>query len=848
MDVSTVDKASSADSVYEFGPFRLDADTMVLTRSGVPEPLGARAVAVLRALLAMPQQTVSKEAIFTAAWPGLVVEESNLSVQISAIRHVLATAPGGDRWIETLARRGYRFRGPVVELRNGIPLRLAPQSNVPQSLTSFVGRARERVEFKRLLAKRRLLTIVGPGGIGKTRLASEIASEIGPHFRDGTWFVDLAPLDSGEWVPNAVAQVLRVPQSLTRPLVELVCDFVRGRRLLLILDNCEHVVEAVAQFSETLLRTACEPIVIATSRQPLRINGEQVYRLGPLSLPAPHATTEAVQASEAVQLFVDRSQHQAFAFALDGSNASHIAELCIRLDGIPFALELAAARIGQLTIEDICARLNNRFELLSEGSRTALPRQQTLRAALDWSYELLSDRERDALRRLAIFAGSFTEIGAAAVVDGGSDLGETEVVLKNLVDRSLLIDDLDDVAPRYRLLETTRAYGLEQLEAAGEAAVVRRRHAAHFQSRFETALTEWLDRPDPEWRRRYLPDIDNVRNALRWSLDEGGDRPVAVALTGASGPLWTSLSLYRESLQRFATAVTAVDADTSPAHEARLYLWRGILSANGAPAEAAVYLERAVELYRGTPHRAELGHACARLAYVRMIGHRTADAAALLEDARPLIKASRSLRLLGYFHGMCGHLKALTDDLMGARSEFQRALTLFRKAGNEVSVLESVSNLADISWSLGELDAAEASLREYIAMRGSPYVRRSRLGFALANLAGVLTQRDDLDGALRAAREALPLLADAAEAWCFMDHFALRAALAGKLDDAAIIAGYADAIHAHKEAQRDPNEARARERLHALLRDRIFVRKLESLLERGAGMSEAEICQLIASE
>jgi tetratricopeptide (TPR) repeat protein len=195
---------------------------------------------------------------------------------------------------------------------------------------------------------------------------------------------------------------------------------------------------------------------------------------------------------------------------------------------------------------------------------------------------------------------------------------------------------------------------------------------------------------------------------------------------------------------------------------------------------------------------------------------------------------------------MCGHLKALTDDLMGARSEFQRALTLFRKAGNEVSVLESVSNLADISWSLGELDAAEASLREYIAMRGSPYVRRSRLGFALANLAGVLTQRDDLDGALRAAREALPLLADAAEAWCFMDHFALRAALAGKLDDAAIIAGYADAIHALKEAQRDPNEARARERLHALLRDRIFVQKLESLLERGAGMSEAEVCQLIA--
>ena len=738
--MSAAEGASIPDFAYELGPFGLDPKTLVLSRSGVPEPLGARGVAVLCALIRTPQQTVSKRAILESAWPGLVVEESNLSVQISDVRRVLAAVPGGERWVETVPRRGYRFVGPVVELRQGVAQPAPGRSNVPQSLTSFVGRTREIAELKRLIVKRRLLSLVGPGGIGKTRLASQLVAEIGPQFRDGVWFVDLAPLASGESVPNAIAQVLGIAQTASRPPLELVCEFVRSRRLIVLLDNGEHVLDAAAHCSDALLRSGADAIVIVTTREPLHVNGEHVYRLGSLSLPPADAAQELIAASEAVQLFVDRSQYHALAFTLDASAAMRVAELCVRLDGIPLALELAAARLESMSIDDICSHLDRRFQLLTEGNRTALPRQQTLHATFDWSYELLGDPERIVLRRLTVFVGSFTEDAAAVVVDGHMMLAEARVVLKSLVERSLLMNDSEHGATRYRLLETTRCYGLEQLETAAELHETRRRHAAYFCDRFETALIEWLHLPDSEWRHRYLPDTDNVRAALQWSV-EAGDRAVLVALTGASGPLWTALSLYRESLQRFETAAGAVADTTSAAHEARLCLWRGILSANSAPADAKLALERAVALYRRTPHLTDLAHACTRLAYVLMISHRIEDAALLIAEARPLIAASSSVRLQGYVYGMCGHLKSLTNDPSGARVEFEHALDLFREAGNEVSVLESLGNLADVSWSLGELDAAEALLREYISMRGSPYVRRSRLGFAFANLAGVLTER-----------------------------------------------------------------------------------------------------------
>ena len=299
--------------IYGIGPFRLDCDAGVLTEAGVPVALGSRAVAVLTALVKRSNEFVQKNSIIDAAWPGVVVEESNLAVQIAAIRRVLAQAPGGERWIETLARRGYRFVGPVTEFRGDLPQNAAgdrQRSNLPEPLTSFIGRERELVDIKRLLPGTRLLTLVGVGGIGKTRLALQAAAEVMAAYRDGVWLVDLAPLADPTLVPSAVAQVLGVHEAARKPVLETLCTRVKGRQLLLLLDNCEHLLEACARLADAMLHAAAEATIMATSREPLRVPGEQTYPLPALSLPDRTANAESMGGSEAVQLFVERAQKQ----------------------------------------------------------------------------------------------------------------------------------------------------------------------------------------------------------------------------------------------------------------------------------------------------------------------------------------------------------------------------------------------------------------------------------------------------------------------------------------------------------------------------------------------------------
>ncbi len=298
-------------TVYEIGPFRLDPEAGVLSQSGVPVTLGARGVAVLRTLVEYAGEYVAKGTIIDAAWPGVIVEESNLAVQISAIRHALAKASGGESWIETLARRGYRFVGPVKTIHDDKESRSRiERSNLPEPLTSFIGRERELVEIKRLLPGKRLLTLVGVGGIGKTRLALQVAAEVVDAYRDGVWFVDLAPLADPALVPSAVAQVLGVREAADTSVTAALCSQVKGRQLLLMLDNCEHLLDASASIADALLGSVADATIIATSREPLRVAGEQTYALQTLSLPNPSADVEQVGRSEAVQLFVERARRQ----------------------------------------------------------------------------------------------------------------------------------------------------------------------------------------------------------------------------------------------------------------------------------------------------------------------------------------------------------------------------------------------------------------------------------------------------------------------------------------------------------------------------------------------------------
>jgi predicted ATPase len=776
------------------------------------------------------------------------VEEANLSVQISSIRRVLAQVPGGERWVETLARRGYRFIGSLTELRDGLPQQTRSDrvANLPEPLTSFVGRERELVELKRLLAKNRLLTLAGAGGIGKTRLALQLAAEVKDAYRDGVWFIDFAPLDDPELVPNVAAQALGVQQSAGKPLVETLCRHVRGQRLLLIFDNCEHVLDASARLAEAMLRGAPEPTIIATSREPLRIGGEQIYRLPTLSLPDPAANVESIRQADAVLLFVDRAQHQQPDFALSAALAPAVAQLCVRLDGIPFALELAAALVHAYSIDEINARLDDRFNLLLDGSRTALPRQQTLRATLDWSHDLLTESERRVLRRVSLFLGGFT-LGAAIAVATDKAIGESAVgeLLARLVARSLLVADRTGAGTRYRLLETIRAYGREKLDDAGETTKTQPRHAQYFRAFFQNALDEWFRLPEADWRARYFPEVDNVRAALEWSLAADGDSTLAVALAGSSGPVWLGLSLYGEGTQRLEAAAARVQPDTSKADQAQLSLWLAALLEEALPASALAMMERAAATYRDLDDSSGLCHTKVRLGRMMATTGRLDAAAAAFDEALPGLERSAPPKLLGIYFGNLGYLKMLTGDLAGARTHHERSLASFREGGHTFGVLAAIHNVANVSWANGDLETAEAAFRETAALhRTWRTVRKGSVGFALANLVGVLIERGKLADALETAREALPLLSSMGNAWTFMDHLALRLALAGNFTHAAQLSGYADAVFGARVSLRQVNEARANARVHALLRERLDPGELERLLAEGGKMTEDEACKL----
>jgi predicted ATPase/DNA-binding winged helix-turn-helix (wHTH) protein len=828
--------------IFDIGPFRLDPEARVLTKSGVPMGVGARGIAVLIALVEHANEYIRKDQLMDAAWPGVVVEESNLAVQIWALRRVLSQAPGGEGWIETLARRGYRFVGPAVE-RAGSDQGVTGErrhSNLPEPLSPFVGRERELLEIKRLLPGKRLLTIVGVGGIGKTRLAQQLAAEVIDAYRDGLRLVELGPIADPLLVPATVAQVLGLGS--TKAVVEAICARLRQHQLLLILDNCEHLLDAAAQLADGVLRSGADTTIVATSREPLHVAGEQTYPLSALSLPERSADIEAVGRSDAVQLFIERARRQLPSFELTRAHASAIAELCIHLDGIPLALELAAARIRTLSVEQINARLDDRFRLLTTGDRRALPHQQTLRATLDWSHDLLAAPERALLRRLAVFPGSFTLEAAAAVAgDDGADETTVVDVLAQLVERSLVVAEQGEAGPRYRLLETMRAYALERLAEAEGTDAIRRRHATYFAVLLDREPSEGLLMTDAEWRIRFAPELDNLHAALEWAQGRSGDRAIGIALASGAGGSWYRDSLYAEGQRRVEAAVAEDGEDLPLRIRARLWSTASSMRNIGQPLHAIEAAERSAELYRrlGDP----LGHALAllRIGRMHLFQGRFDESARLFAEALPALEQSGIRRARAIYLREAGSLKMLTGDTAGACTDFEEALAIFQETGADAAAVVILLNLADTTWSLGDLDAAlRRHLEAATVLRENPQFAREMLGHCLANLAGVHAERGELDLSLLAAREGLPLCREGGSAWNKLDHLALRAALAGDDRKAAILAGYEDAAFKTRRAKRQPNEVRARDRVQALLGERLAPDEFERLCAQGATLSDDE--------
>ena len=807
--------------------------------------LGARAFDVLQALVERRERLVTKDELLDLVWPGLVVEENNLQQQVSALRKIL-----GSDAIATIPGCGYRFTlEPTLEA-DVAPVWGAAKNNLPQQASSFIGREHELSEVKRLLTQSRLLTLVGIGGIGKTRLSLRLAADTLDAYPDGVWLVEFGAIVDPLLVPSSVAQALGVKERPGTQLTYALCAHLKSRRLLLVLDNCEHLVKACAELAGILLAAAPDIRILATSREPLHVQGEQRFPLPPLSLPAPDAALDGLARAEAVQLFVERAQLQQPAFVLTERQLPVVAELCAHLDGIPLALELAAARVHSLSIEEINARLKDRFKLLTGGSHTALPRQQTLRATLDWSYELLTDPERAVLNRLAIFLGGFT-LDTALSVASDHTIDEHAVVdlLSHLVARSLVVADTNSAGTRYHLLETTRAYALEKLAAAGEHNDIGRRHALYFRQRFERALDDWRHIPEEEWCTAYLAERDNVRAALDWALGSGGDSAIGIALAGASSRVWVDSYLLSEGRRWLEAALAQVSAHTPESDQARLWLGLGWLWSHYTPTQAVSAFEQAIGLYRRAGDASGLTYCLIPLGGNLAFIGRYEQAQSALTEAFPLLERAGAPRALAQYFAVLGFLKMRTGDPGSARVHYEKALSLYDTAGVGSARLDILGNLADISWALGDLDAALAGFRETVTLlRKSPLITKVMLGIHLGNLAGVLIERGELDEALTVAREGLPMLKEWEYASIHLDHIALRAALVGKVANAARVAGFADSIFMAKEISRQPNEARARDRLQALLTEKLAAVELERLLGEGAKMTEDEACRLALEE
>jgi predicted ATPase/DNA-binding winged helix-turn-helix (wHTH) protein len=570
--------------VYEFGRWELDLARRELRARGVPVPLGNRALQILAVLVESAGKLIPKDELMARVWQGVIVEENTLEVHISAVRKAL----GADRgMLRTVFGRGYRLVAACTIRKENTaadpvvvePRRISHQpylTNAPAATSAVIGRTAAARQLRDLLSAHRAVTLTGPGGIGKTTLALEVARGLFPSLNGDCWFVDMLSLSDPGLLPSMVAGVLGLKLGGEEISPESVARAIGGERLLLVLDNCEHVIDAAARLAETVLRLCPAASIVATSREALRIEGEQVYRVPPLDVPSSHQhQSDVVLGYSAVQLFIARIRALDSAFSPHGASLRAIAAICRRLDGIPLAIEFAAARAAMLGPELVLSRLDERFGLLTGGRRTALPRHQTLRATLDWSYELLPETEQCLLRRLGIFAAGFTLEAANSVM--GNLAPTAPVVLEaiaNLVAKSLVAFDGSAPDCRWRLLETTRQYALEKLAQSGETDQIARRGAEFFRDRLGPAIHGSRGPPTVEAMARYGREIDNVRAALDWSFSAVGDASIGVALTAAYAPVWIDLLLVVECRERIELALARLksDANVNPALTVQLHV------------------------------------------------------------------------------------------------------------------------------------------------------------------------------------------------------------------------------------------------------------------------------------
>lgn len=844
---------------FSFGPFCLVPDRRILAAEDREVPIRGRAFDLLLALVERRDRVVTKDEILALVWPGRVVEEGNLTVHVAGLRKLL-----GSGIIATLSGRGYRFVAPVTEIsgedgqqprpaasllpsaRPAMPRPAVAASwpgDLPRPLTKLIGRDGDLERLEARLRQTRLVTVVGAGGVGKTRLILAAADRIRRSYADGAWFADLAPVEEPRLVAATIASALGVDVGGGDAL-RVVIAALTARRGLLVLDGCEHLLRAAADAAEAVLRNCPGMVILATSREPLRAEGELLHRLQPLGAAAPDVaiTAERLADYPASELFVERARAALGAFEPGDADAGEIVRICQRLNGIPLAIELAAPALQAMTLTELRGRLERHFDLLTAGRRTALPRQQTLKATIGWSLDLLEPLERALLLRVSVFGGTWTA-GSAAVL-AGCAAGEDAVcgLIASLVDKSLVQADLTGVQARYRLLDSTRHYAAERLSAP-ELQEARARLVRWLAKAYERAEADWPFMPDEDWFALYAPELENLRAGLAWAFGPDGDERLGVALTSRTEHVWAELSLTGELHAWFDMAIARIDDATPPDVAGRLWLGRcGWVAPRGA--EALDAARRAAALFRAAGNRIDLGRALWRQAWQHILVGDSGAAGPLLKEAEDLlrsVKASKALvsclRARAMFHLRGGDAEA-------ARATLEEALAIAKRLRSPRDIALTKGNIAEFHCAAGEMSEAIAIAQEALACLEPEQARSAWV----QHIAGAVASYQLAEGDIVRARPivaerlfAARLMTLPHEVAANVERFALIAALEGNLATAGRLFGYVESHHARRGIQRSFGSQAVHERLLALLRQRWSLAELEEMVSRGADLGEEEI-------
>jgi predicted ATPase/DNA-binding winged helix-turn-helix (wHTH) protein len=731
--------ATPARDVISFGPFSLVVSERLLTREGVAVELGARTLDTLIALVSRPNEIVGKRELLAEVWPDVIVEEGSLRFHIASLRKALGDGEEGARYISTLAGRGYCFVAPVVRTTDRAPVEAKPAAPVPGAnyvparLMRMVGREDGVEMLSEALRASRFVTIVGAGGIGKTTVAIAVTHALRDAFDGAVVFHDLGMQSDPALVAPALASMLGLAVLSGDPVGSLTA-YLRDKRLLLVLDNCEHLIDAAADLAAGIFADAPDIHILATSREALRVEGEQVHRLAPLAFPPEDTELTAAEALSfpATQLFVERAAASGVHLELTDADAPIVAEICRKLDGVALAIELAAGRVQAYGLNQTAALLDQRLSLTWQGRRTAPARQQTLQATLGWSYELLSELERSVFRRLAVFVGTFT-IEAAAAIVAGADADPAPVfgAIDSLVAKSMVATRQIGAAMRYRLLATNRAYALEIGDAA-ERAEVSRRHAAYYCRWLEQTGGDWQGLSTAVERAPHLAALANARLALEWCFGTDGDVEIGIDLAAAAAPVLLAMSLLTECHRWSERALRALgETGRAGREEMRLQAALGLSSmfthGQSEPARAALNRSLAIAEQLG-----DASNQLQLLGILHMFCLRIGDLKTALDYARRSAAVASSVAdpaASALSHSLLGLSLHLAGDLGNARAELEAAL---RQGPNR----PRVGTGATASLGFDGYNIAGAALARTLWLQGYPDQARERARRAVQDAAG----------------------------------------------------------------------------------------------------------------